>query len=365
MRLSDFTASRDNNFNLIRITAAMAVMINHCFPLTGQTEPFHHNLGMTIGSIAVDVFFIASGFLVTGSLIRCDNVMEYLVCRGLRIFPGLIVMTFLSVFLLGPFFTALSCQAYLLDSSTYTYLLRNSSLLFGIDYVLPGVFETNPYKKAVNGSLWTLLYELKMYWLLLFIWWLCKPRPKAGDEKSPDKHLGMPQLVICLVTGAAIYLAIGQGTARSHLTQFIFMFFSGTFFYLMKGRIVFSHGLFLAGTTALIIAGLLSARWFALAYYLFVAYLLLYLAFVPTGKIRAINKLGDYSYGVYIYAFPVQQALVAMYPGISILNMACWSTLITLLFAAASWHIIEQPSLQKKTVILSGLKKLFRVRQAS
>ncbi len=101
MRLSNFTDGRDNNFSLIRIIAAFAVLITHSFALaigTGEAEPFQKFLGMTMGTIAVDIFFITSGFLVTSSLLTRQSVIEFVWARVLRIYPALLVMLCLTVF---------------------------------------------------------------------------------------------------------------------------------------------------------------------------------------------------------------------------------------------------------------------------
>lgn len=170
MKLSNFTEGKDNNFNLIRIVAALAVLVTHSFALaigTGDAEPFRNTLGMTMGAIAVDVFFITSGFLVTGSLFTRQSAIEFIWARSLRIFPALLVMLVLTVFVLGVYFTSLPVDSYLRNSMTHRYFLSCATLVAGITYNLPGVFEGNPYKSAVNGSLWTMPYEIKMYLILL------------------------------------------------------------------------------------------------------------------------------------------------------------------------------------------------------
>lgn len=92
MRLSNFTQGKDNNFNLIRMIAALAVLVTHSFALaigTQDAEPFRQSLGMTMGAIAVDVFFVTSGFLVTASLLTRQNTIEFIWARaleGVRIF---------------------------------------------------------------------------------------------------------------------------------------------------------------------------------------------------------------------------------------------------------------------------------------
>ena len=121
MKLSDFTQGRDNNFNLIRIVAALAVLVTHSFALTvgsGNAEPLRASLGMTMGSIAVDVFFIASGFLVTASLLNRQSAIDFIWARVLRIFPALSVMLFLTVFGLGAFFTSLPAPSYFANPGT-------------------------------------------------------------------------------------------------------------------------------------------------------------------------------------------------------------------------------------------------------
>ena len=123
-KLADFTEGRDNNFNLIRIVAALVVLITHSFALaagTSAAEPFQKSLGMTTGSIAVDAFFITSGFLVTASLSKRRSVLDFVVARALRIFPALLVMLLLTVFGIGVFFTSMPVQGYLAAYKTYFY----------------------------------------------------------------------------------------------------------------------------------------------------------------------------------------------------------------------------------------------------
>ncbi len=171
MRLIDVSAGRDNNFNLIRLLSATAVLFSHSFSLsTGapDAEPLVSLIGMTPASIAVDVFFLASGFLVTASLFRSESLVDYTLARVLRIFPGLLVMLALTVFVMGLALSTLSSQDYLLSAGVYRYFTKCATL--HITYHLPGVFADNPYKAAVNGSLWTLPYEVRMYALLAGGW---------------------------------------------------------------------------------------------------------------------------------------------------------------------------------------------------
>ncbi len=104
MKVADLAQGKDNNFNLIRIIAAYAVLVQHAFPLAlgpKTVVPLEVSLGVTIGMIAVDVFFMTSGFLVTASLLARKSTVEFVWARVLRIFPALFVMLMLTVFGLG------------------------------------------------------------------------------------------------------------------------------------------------------------------------------------------------------------------------------------------------------------------------
>ena len=256
MKVADFTQGRDNNFNLLRILAAYAVLVGHGFPLTiGKTalEPLGASLGMSIGMIAVDVFFMTSGFLVTASLLARKSTVEFVWARVLRIFPALFVMLVLTVFGLGVFFTTLSPSSYLLDYWTRTYFIRGLTLFFGVSYELPGVFATNPYDHVVNGSLWTMPYELRMYVTLAVAWALLSLVPRARSWVFP-----------VLVVLAAIASGVGVLAARfgllgeSKWLGFFFMFFSGAAFYMLRARIHLSSMLFVACLCAWAIAAVTS-----------------------------------------------------------------------------------------------------------
>lgn len=146
MKLSYFTQGRDNNFNLIRFIASLSVLITHSFALalgTPGAEPFRKSLGMTIGEISVDVFFITSGFLVTASLLYRKNTIEFIWARFLRIFPALLVMLLLTVLVVGPVFTTLPLSNYLTHKDTFRYFAKCLTLFFGVEYTLPGVFNQN------------------------------------------------------------------------------------------------------------------------------------------------------------------------------------------------------------------------------
>lgn len=169
LHLSNRLSGRINNFDVLRYFAAVLVIYSHSYPLTGKSiEPLAllSKGQWTFGGVAVAIFFVISGFLVSNSFER-STVLQYTVNRFLRIFPGLFMAVLLSVFVLGPLFTSLEISEYFSNNLTYSYL--NNSLLLSVQYVLPGMFETNLYPNAVNGSIWTIPYEILGYILVAII----------------------------------------------------------------------------------------------------------------------------------------------------------------------------------------------------
>ncbi|MCR9212981.1 MAG: acyltransferase [Proteobacteria bacterium] len=354
MNLSDIAVGRDNNFNLLRIIAAYGVLITHSFAIaigTGEAEPKLH--GFSLGALAVHIFFVTSGFLVTASLIRRKSFIEFVWARFLRIFPALFVMLLLTVFGLGLVFTTLTTSQYLSDSQTYYYFAKCISLFLGVAHQLPGVFNDNPLEGAVNGSLWTLPHEVRLYVMLAFAW--------AALKLFPSRQNGFFKIFIVFVfvaTGLYLLSSIVLDEKQQNTFLLMFMFFSGSLFYIMKERIRISGNIALL-VFALLLVSMFDERAFKTVYFFSLPYLIFYLAYVPSGFIRKYNALGDYSYGVYIYAFPVQQTVAALVPDVSVGMMVIYSSIGTFFLSILSWHLIEERSLTLKDSSVSFTRKVY------
>lgn len=337
--LGELAVGKDNNFNLLRLLAAFAVLISHSFAMLGQPEPFAANVGKNLGAMAVDVFFVTSGFLVCASLMRSRNALDYLRARVLRIFPALCVMLVFSVFVLGAIFSRLDFLSYLHETQTWRYFLKNALLMGGIEFYLPGMFERHHLAGIVNGSLWSMIYELSMYVLLLLA---CLTYFYVRRFCSQ---------AVAVAAGILVFLCAWSVSDRFYLLEhfqllrFVWFFFSASVFYLIRHSVPMSGRIMVGIIGASIIALNISGHAFLIVYYLTLPYVLFYLAYIPTGKIRAFNRLGDYSYGVYLYAFPLQQALVASYSGWTVSMLVFGAGVLTLLCAICSWHWIERPML--------------------
>jgi peptidoglycan/LPS O-acetylase OafA/YrhL len=262
-------------------------------------------------------------------------------------------MLLLTVFGLGLFFTTVSWPSYFTEFTTWKYFLKCLTLISGVAYELPGVFENNPYKTAVNGSLWSMPIELRMYVLLAFIWVILRV--------MPINRLKIFKLAIVSGTvssGLFVVLSHLFSTQEENtIVKLFFMFFTGATFFILKERIIFSPALFYTLFVSLLIA-MFNRHIFFLVYIATLAYLLFFIACVPAGSIRNYNKLGDYSYGVYIYAFPVQQSIAALLPGVSVSSLVILSSVVTLMLAVLSWHLIEKHALKLKVYYVNQSKKV-------
>lgn len=269
-------------------------------------------------------------------------------------------MLLLTVFGLGVFFTSLPLRAYLSDSGTYYYLAKCATLISGVSDRLPGVFHDNPYRDSINGSLWSMHYEIQMYAILTVIWVIVRM-----IARIPIKLF--ERLIVTGAAGAGVlFIARHFFYLPVEITfvRLLFMFFSGAAFYVLKKWIILSHSLFRLFVIALLSSAIVNTHAFFLVYTLTIAYVLFYMAYIPSGWIRNYNAVGDYSYGVYIYAFPVQQTVAALIPGVSVSSMLFISAAIALLLGALSWHLLERHALALKRPYADHTKKMLNFGRA-
>jgi peptidoglycan/LPS O-acetylase OafA/YrhL len=346
--LSDYTAGRDNNFNLVRFVAATAVLVSHGFALaTGDAanEPLRRLLGLSLGDIAVGVFFVTSGFLVTGSLITKQNVKEFFLSRALRIYPGLWLAVLLSVLICGFLFSELSPREFFTHKDTWRYLATNMAMLGRESYTLPGTFANLPAAGIINGSLWSLPVEIRMYLLLGAAWiaislFCVKPAHWLKAICFLVAVITMGVDLEYLWANASAYEAY-QSPAFAEL---IAAFFSGAALRAYADRIPVSKSLVLAIIGLLFLSAVTSG--FLWVYKISFAYIVLYFSLVPRTRLLQFNQFGDYSYGMYIYAFVVQQIIISLHPAIHIYPFIALSLIVTMILAATSWHLIEKRALR-------------------
>jgi peptidoglycan/LPS O-acetylase OafA/YrhL len=355
-RLSAYAVGRDNNFNFIRLAAALSVLGGHSVAVLGlpsSREFFFDHLGLSLAEMAVDVFFVTSGFLVTGSLVNRGEVIAYVWARALRIYPAIWAMLVLTVFVLAPALTTLAPADYFASPKTHDYFLKCATLIGGVRYSLPGVFETNPLPAEFNGSLWTLPIEMRLY-LYLAAGWLVLAAAPAIRLKT---------MKVALPIAAAAFLLVilrGRlfGAPFNAADTRIFMFLCGSTLYLWRDKVPMRRSILIGALACLLIASV-NEQAFFVVYVVCLAPLVLHLAYLPKGRIRAFNDWGDCSYGVYIYAFPIQQTLALLFPGMPLMAMIVGSGAITLGVAALSWTLIERRALAMKGDFAAATSRAF------
>lgn len=345
---------RDNNFNLLRMIAASAVLVSHAYPLTlgkGAAEPLLASTGYKLGTTAVTIFFAVSGFFITKSFDRRNSIADFVLARVARIYPGLIVVLMLSAFLLGPALTALPLGRYFADLHTWTYVPRNL-LLRSQQWALPGLFLDAPQGPAVNGSLWTLYWEVCCYGLVMLCG-LCRITRPAFFP-----------LILCLAIGLILLVPQSEGGGLAHAAAILsFPFALGAAAYVYRQYVPVSGLLALAllALTAL-------CRWtpaYPVLHALAISYGALWFGFAGIPGLRAYNRLGDYSYGMYIYAFPVEQVIATTLHPASPWTMIAIGFPITLVLAVASWTWIEAPALANRHVLAAQWRlRRMRAREA-
>lgn len=354
MRLADVCGGRENNLNLIRMCAAAAVLVSHAFPIAlgaGTVEPLQLSTGRTLGSTAVAIFFCISGFLIARSFDRSASLVNWTVSRILRLFPGLLVVVLLTVFVLGPLVTEMELGAYFTSPELLTYIFRNMTLAI-LQYDLPGVFDDNPYGHAINGSLWTLIYEVVCYFGVF-------AAGIIGVFRSRSIFWALCALYALLYLVAAhpeIYGALHGKLLK--LRELSFPFFIGFLFYIFRDQVKLrlDVGIVLG---ALALAGL---AWLGVVeiYILWICYMTFYTGYAIGGAIRRYNELGDYSYGVYIYAFPSQQLAMYLFGDMTPYENMLIAAPMTLVCAVLSWRFIESPALDMRHSISDRVGRILK-----
>jgi peptidoglycan/LPS O-acetylase OafA/YrhL len=340
--LGDYAVGRDNNFNLLRVLAAIMVVINHSDALaTGTPTPtlLKKYTGMDCGNIAVDIFFVTSGFLVMASLEK-RSLANYFSARLLRILPALAASIVLCAFLVGPTFTKESFPAYFCDSHVWYFVAKNISLLSGPAFSLPGVFGTNPLPNVVNGSLWTLPWEARLYTLLGFLAYTTRYTPIKCLINLRTLALFTTFLVVTLHVVNFYCPVVSKEGMRV-----VSAFFLGSTFYWLRSAIPLNRQYLLLAFGLLALTAAINKSLFFLSYTAVLPYLVFGIAYLPGGFIRRFNNFGDYSYGIYIYSFPIQQSLVAI-ANPTPLELSIYSLAIVFPLAALSWHYLENKILQ-------------------
>lgn len=326
---------RRNGLNLLRLVLAATVIIWHAFPLTGHDIRVGPIRQLT-SEFGVDGFFAISGFLISGSWLGRPQLFPFLRARALRLLPGFYACLLFTALILAPVMVALT-HGYLRLSDELAYLKANAFVWVN-RYDIAGSPVGVPYPHVWNGSMWTLAWEGLCY---------------LGIAALGLTRLLRRRTVVMLIFGFVWTIAAADvlGLIHHHMwlvssaARFGLMFLAGVLVQLFKNRIPLSRGLLVAA--AALVAGASALPDYRLVAAIPVAYVLIGIG----AQIRAprLQFRNDISYGVYVYAFPVQQSLALLgfwRLGVPIFALSAFAAVLP--FAAGSWFGIERYAMRLK-----------------
>lgn len=329
---------RNNALNALRLMMATGVILWHSWPLTGN-RPSVLAIEQLLEQVWVDGFFAISGFLITWSWYRAPNLRDFFVARVLRIFPGLWVCLLVTAFVIAPIGVAVqggSVPDLLNAHAQIAYVLNNAVL--NILYVgINGTPQNIPWPGVWNGSLWTLLFELMCYIAVAVL----------GVIGLLKRRWIIPSIfgVALCATAWVSYPIFALQTIPQIIARFAVMFAAGALLYRVKDVIPARW------SWVVICMTIVLASAFLPNYRVIGALPLAYAVIVVGALVRykSLNLRNDLSYGIYIYAFPIQQLL-------AIFEMAeigpFWffviATAVTVPLAALSWFVVEKPAMRLK-----------------
>lgn len=342
-------AGSANNFDTLRLLFAVLVILSHSFPLTrgsNDTEPLSRlTLGqVTFGNISVWAFFVISGFLITRSWQRSPKVLKYLKRRVARIYPGFIVTAVV---------TALAIVPFAADPASYRPISLGQFLghTLRLDtFPTSPVFVHNPGGGALNGSLWSVPYE---FWCYLGVMTL----GLAGLLQRRAWVVALFAAVVAL----HLYMDVSGWKPSGSVLGQIFgyppfwatvlpYYLAGTIFQLYGGPQLLSRRL-LAVAAGVVAVSVFIPHGLVVSLPVCGSYLLMGLAYLPWLHPLSLGRFGDFSYGTYLYAYPIQQLLVMRVHG----NISPWllfaeATPLTLGAGALSWFLVERHFLERNSV---------------
>ena len=325
---------RSNNLKVLKFIAAILVIYSHAFIITGKSgEPLGciSSGEISLSSLAVALFFFASGFFVTKSLMKDGTGKKYWLKRIVRIYPAFIVIILLTAFVLGPVVTEYSLASYFQSKSLYSYLLY---LCMIPKYELPGVFTHNP-ESIVNGSLWTLILEIICYFGLYVTFSIGILNKKVLKKVN-------------IIFGVIVFVVFGL--KLESIYQFheylrpMFVFIIGMEYYIFCEDIKLSYkGFILVSIISILLLILKRGDLFTVLCF---PYLISNCIFSKKQISSVIAKCGDLSYSVYLAAFPIQQTLVQYFPDMGVVRNTIFASILAIVVAYLMFKYVEQYSIK-------------------
>ena len=331
IKLSDVATSRVNNLNFIRLVAALMVIVSHCYSvvLGGDAGSYLQKFTgdrLSSGGVSVGVFFLFGGFLIARSCEHYPEARKFFSARILRLFPELLFVVILTAFVLGPMLSTLSPAEYFTNPQTYKYLLNGALIMV---HQLPGVFTNNPSGDVVNAALWTLPAEFVCYILCFISYKLTK------FDKKKFLLLSVPVYVL-----AAVYY-VKFSPLQLSAVRAVLLFYLGVLIWVFRDQVTISPVL---GLASIIL-------WFVMVFHGIdnLAMLTVFpvacfcLAYGMGNHFSTFGTKYELSYGIYLWAYPIQQALVQFFPAWHPYVNALVAALLATCGAFVNHYVVTEP----------------------
>jgi len=335
---------RNNNFNFLRLLFALLVLVAHAPELADGnrsrellTRVFHT---LSFGEVAVDGFFLLSGYLIVQSWERGAGLWDFTRKRVRRIYPAFVVACLVSALGLAPLAVP-SVRAYF---AQLDYGQLASTTLRLEQPQVPLVFAGTPFP-LINGAMWSIAYEVRCYALVALVGLLLRRWHRW--------------LWLALMGFALVMLPLHEQVNRwefpwrealikspEEFFRLLAFFAVGACFYLFRGFIVL-RGRWAAGAALLLLGLLLLPKFAALGLATAGAYALFWVAFAPLTALDGFKRLTDISYGLYLYGWPAQKLLSGYFPTVSVWGLLPAVMGLASLAGYLSWHFVEAPWLRK------------------
>ncbi len=338
-----------NNFDILRLLFAICVVITHSYILSGSPNDFFWHITnnqTSLSYIGVAGFFIISGYLISKSYHSSKSLGDFFEKRIRRIFPGIIVAQLVTLIAISLFIK--NDIGLLFNKETISFFIKGCTIFFQ-DFNLHGVFENNPYPKVINGSLWTIPYELLLYIGMGLLFWIFK------NKKNTLSIITLGALIVFdflfykkeILNGSLsenlVYLI-------KNMAHFSVFFFSGVIYAQFENSLDLEkddYKKICIGSLCVTILILMGGHWSSLHQ------IVLPILVLSAGSMywevgnRIVKTIGDCSYGVYIYSFPVQQVIMNLYPNFGPIQLMVVSLPTSILLGILSWRYVEKNFLKR------------------
>lgn len=334
-----FFDKENNNFSLIKLIAAFMVIYAHSFgiqPYDGQSDIMVIiSQSIHSGQLAVFIFIFLSGIFITKSIVDNDDVIEFSIKRLVRIWPPLVVCM-IFVICIGGIFTTYSQKDYWTDGQVWNYFFSNIKMIWN-EHFLPGVFENHPMG-GMNGSIWFITFQLRMYFLvalfagfgvfrdritsnivfmIILVWVMISPEtlPLVGSKFELYGHLDFPQYTITYCIASLLFLNL-----KNIKINILHVIIIGL------GTIAFKDSEIML--------------WYWAAFFIVIT------LWLGTRKVVLKIKIPvDYSYGIYLYAWPTAQLVYELFPMLTSIQSSIVTLIFSMVLAMLSYRFIEIPAI--------------------